>query len=77
MAKYKEVDRSPRFLPVVLSEQIPPGTFEFTLDWMVDNELDLSALDARSNNDATGAPAYDPRVMLNVVLLGYPGCEVL
>ena len=58
MARYKAIDRSPRFLPVVLSEQIQPGTFEFTLDWLVDNELDLSGLDARFNNDETGAPAY-------------------
>jgi transposase len=71
MARYKEVDRSPRFLPVVLSEQILPGTFEFTLDHLVEKELDLSALDARFNNDETGAPAYDPRVMLKIVLLGY------
>lgn len=71
MAKYKEVDRSPRFLPVVLSEQIQPGTFEFTLDWLVGHELDFSALDARFNNDETGAPAYDPRVMLKIVVLGY------
>ena len=71
MARYKPVDRSPRFLPVVLSEQILPGTYEFTLDHMVDNELDLSALDARFNNDETGASAYNPRVMLKIVLLGY------
>lgn len=30
-----------------------------------------SALDARFDNDETGAPAYDPRVMLTIVLLGY------
>jgi hypothetical protein len=29
MARYKPVDRNPRLLPVVLSEQIQPGTFEF------------------------------------------------
>ena len=71
MARYKPVDRSPRFLPVVLSEQIQPGTFEFTLDQLIDHELDLSELDARFNNDETGASAYDPRVMLKIVLLGY------
>lgn len=32
MARYKPVDRNPRLLPVVLSEQIQPGTFEFALD---------------------------------------------
>lgn len=71
MARHKEIDRSPRFLPVVLSAQIQPGTFEFTLDWLVDSELDCSALDARFVNDATGAPAYDPRVVLKIVVLGY------
>jgi transposase len=71
MPRYKPVDRSPRFLPVVLSEQIQPGTFEFALDHLVDHELDLSALDARFNNDETGASAYDPRVMLKIVLLAY------
>lgn len=68
MARYEPVDRSPRLLPVVLSEQIRPGTFEFALDHLVDDGLDLSALDARFNNDEIGASAYDPRVMLKTVL---------
>ena len=71
MARYKLIDRNPRLLPVVLSEQIQPGTFEFALDHLVDHELDLSALDARFRNDETGASAYDPRVMLKIVLLAY------
>jgi transposase len=71
MARYKVVDRNPRLLPVVLSEQIQPGTFEFALDHLVDNELDLTALDERFRNDECGASAYDPRVMLKIVLLGY------
>ena len=71
MARYKLIDRNPRLLPVVLSEQIQPGSFEFALDHLVDNELDLSALDARFSNDETGASAYDPRVMLKIVLLAY------
>lgn len=71
MARYKPVDRNPRLLPVVLSEQIQPGSFEFALDHLVDHELDLSALDARFRNDEVGASAYDPRVMLKIVLLSY------
>lgn len=73
MARYKPADRNPRLLPVVLSEQIQPGTFEFALDHLVDNEPDLRALDARFCNDETGASAYDPRVMLKIVLLGTAG----
>ena len=71
MARYKPIVRDGVFLPVILAEQIQPGTFEFALDHLVDHELDLSALDAEFDNDDTGAPAYDPRVMLKIVLLAY------
>jgi transposase len=71
MPRYKPVYRDPLLLPVVLAEQVQPGTFEFALDHLVDHELDLSALDARFRNDTTGASAYDPRVMLKIVLLAY------
>jgi transposase len=71
MPRYKPIVRDGVFLPVVLSEQIQPGTFEFALDHLVDEELDLSALDERFANDQCGASAYDPRVMLKIVLLAY------
>jgi transposase len=71
MPRYKPVHRDPMLLPVVLAEQIQPGTFEFALDHLIDHELDLSALDAKYRNDETGASAYDPRVMLKIVLLAY------
>jgi hypothetical protein len=61
MPRYKPVHSDPMLLPVVLSEQIQPGSFEFALDHLVDHELDLSALDAKFNNDEVGASAYDPQ----------------
>jgi hypothetical protein len=60
MARYKLVDRSPRFLPIVLEAQLIPGSFEHALDVLVDTEIDLSRLARRFRNDETGAPAYDP-----------------
>jgi transposase len=69
MPRYKPVERNALFIAVVLEEQIQPGTFEFALQHLVDVELDLGALDAKFRNDATGASAYDPRVMLKIVLL--------
>ena len=36
MPRYKPVHRDPLLLPVVLSEQLQPGTFEFALDHLVD-----------------------------------------
>ncbi len=71
MAGYKPQDHNSLLLPVVLSEQIIPGSFAFALNYLVDNELDLSALDARFKNDEVGASAYDPRAMLKIVLLAY------
>ena len=71
MARYKPQDHNSLLLPVVLSEQIVPGSFAFALDYLVDNELDLTALDAKFKNDEVGASAYDPRVMLKIVLLAY------
>lgn len=49
MARYKAVDRSPKFIPIVLDAQIQPGSFEYALDYLVDHELNLSALHARYN----------------------------
>ena len=71
MARYKPIVRDGVFLPVILAEQIQPGTFEFALEHLVEHELDCSALDAKFCNDDGGAPAYDPRVMLKIVLLAY------
>jgi transposase len=71
VARYKLIDRSPRFLPIVLESQLIPGSFEHALDVLIDTEIDLSRLAARFCNDATGAPAYDPAVMLKIVLLAY------
>ena len=44
MARYRVVDRSPKFIPVVLDAQIQPGSFEYALDYLVDHELDLGAV---------------------------------
>ncbi len=57
-------------IPVDLKSQLQPGTFEFALNQIVD-EMDLSIFDGRFRNDETGAPAYDPAVMLKIVLFAY------
>jgi transposase len=71
MARYKHIDVSPRFLAVDLKRQLLPGTFEHALDHLLDHEIDLSALDARFNNDETGASAYPPGMLLKVILFAY------
>ena len=71
MARYKHIDTSPRFLAVDLQRQLLPGTFEHAMNHLIDHELDLSGFDARFCNDATGAAAYPPAMLLKVVLFAY------
>ncbi len=72
MARYKHYDYSQSMLlPVILEQQLIPGSLEFAIHHLVDHDLDLSALDQRFNNDDTGRPAYDPKILLKVVLLAY------
>ncbi|MGD0238152.1 MAG: transposase, partial [Syntrophorhabdales bacterium] len=72
MARYKEYDyRQGKFLPISFDKQILPGTFEYTLNYLIDHELDLSVFDDRYCNDDTGAPAYDPAILLKIILYAY------
>ena len=72
MAKYKPYSYAQgQFIPVYFKKQIQKGTFEYTLNYLVDNELDLSIFDQRFRNDETGAPAYDPRILLKIILFAY------
>lgn len=72
MAKYKPYSQAQgQFIPVFFHKQLQVGTFEYTLNHLVDNVLDLSFFDNRYNNDETGAPAYDPRILIKVILFAY------
>jgi transposase len=72
MARYREYDyRQGKFIPISFDKQILPGTFEYTLNYLIDHELDLSLFDDRYCNDDTGAPAYDPAVLLKIILYAY------
>jgi transposase len=71
MARYKHIDTQPKFLPVDLSRQFLPGTFEHAVQHLLDQLIDLTPFDARFRNDDTGAPAYPPAMLLKVVLVGY------
>jgi transposase len=71
MPRFKPLDYSSRFLAVDLTRQLHPGTFEYALHHLLDHEIDLSAIEARYANDEVGASAYDPRVLLKIVLLAY------
>ncbi len=72
MAKYKSFSYSQSlFIPVIFNEQIIQGTFEHSLNHIIDNNIDLSIFDGRFKNDETGAPAYSPAILLKIILYAY------
>lgn len=72
MARYKPNKiRQGKFISLFFDDQLIPGTFEHTLNRLIDRELDLSIFDNRYRNDQTGATAYNPRALLKVILFAY------
>lgn len=71
MGRFKPVQKGLMLLPVDFSRQIIPGSFEHALCYLVNHELDFSGLRERYRNDAQGASAYDPAVLLKIILLAY------
>lgn len=72
MAKYKRYNYSQTvMIPVSLEDQLMPGTIEFAIHTLVEERMDVSRFDERYGNDETGCKAYDPKVLLKVVLLAY------
>src|SRR5512135_1704842 len=72
MAKYKSYDYSQSVLiPVSLDEQLMPGTLAFAIHTLVHTRIGTSIFDQRYNNEDTGREAYDPKILLKVVLFGY------
>ena len=72
MARYKHYDYAQsKLIPVHFDCQVLPGTFEHTLSYLIEHECDLSWFEERYRNDETGAPAYDPAILLKIVLFAY------
>jgi len=72
MPRFKEYNyQQSVMLPVSFDRQIQPGTFEYTLNFLIDNRLDLSIFHHKYRNEETGRPAYDPALLLKIVLMVY------
>jgi transposase len=72
MAKFKTYEYRQRvLLPVSLEDQLMPGTLEFAIHTLVEKRLDMSIFEGKYRNDETGRAAYDPKILLKVVLLAY------
>jgi len=72
MARYKPYNTSQLVMVAIdFEHQLVPGTFEYALHMLIEDKLDLSGFDACYRNDATGAPAYDPAILLKIILYAY------
>jgi len=72
MGRFKRCDYNQgMFIPEYLEEQLMPGTLEYAIHNLVEKHIDLSIFYGKYSNDETGRLAYDPKVLLKVVLLGY------
>ena len=72
MARYKPYSYAQgKFIPVHFEKQITPGTFEYSLNHLIDHKLDLTIFDERYRNEETGATAYDPKILLKIILFAY------
>lgn len=56
---------------VNFEDQLQPGTFEHAVHYLVDHKLNLSGFDSSFNNDDNGRPAYDPAILLKIILFAY------
>ena len=52
-------------------EQLQPGTFEHAIHFLIENKLDLSIFYPNYKNDDGGRPAYDPAILLKIILFSY------
>ena len=57
-------------LPAALQEWLPPDHLAYFISDVVD-QLDLSAITARYEQETRGGPPYYPRMMVKVLLYGY------
>ena len=74
MARYKHTDTEYRqglFLRVNLKEQLIPGSFEYMLEELIGNKIDISSFDLNYNNNKTGAKAIPPKVLIKLIIYGY------
>ena len=58
-------------MPVSLEDQLMPGTLEFAIHTLAATRLDMAIFHGKYRNDETGRAAYDPKILLKVVLLAY------
>lgn len=72
MANFKPYDYNQTSMVVInFEEQLQPGTFEHAIHYLIDQRLDLSVFHPQYKNDEGGRPAYNPAILLKIILFAY------
>ena len=72
MPKYLPYDYNQiEMVTINFSDQLQLSTFEYAIHHLIERRLDLTVFDVRYKNDDTGRYAYDPAVLLKVILFAY------
>src|SRR5690554_7649882 len=72
MPNYKHYNYNQTSMVVIsFEDQIQPGTFEHAIHFLISERLDLSVFEPKYKNDTGGRPAYDPAILLKIILFAY------
>jgi transposase len=72
MPKFIPYDHNQNAMIVInFRDQLQLGTFEHAIHYLIQDKLDLSVFNPAYKNQQQGRPAYDPRVLLSIVLFAY------
>jgi len=72
MPNFKVANYSQSSMIVInYEEQLQQNPFALTLHHLIDDKIDLSAFYEHYNNDSGGRAAYDPAVLLKIILFAY------
>lgn len=72
MPNFKPLNYQQHSMVVInYADQLQAGTFEYAIHHLVDTKLDLTVFYPNYKNDDKGRPAYDPAVLLKIILFAY------
>ena len=72
MPKFKPYDyKQSAMITLNYEDQLQSGTFEHAIHYLISKKLDLSIFHPHYENDETGRPAYDPAILLKIILFAY------
>jgi transposase len=72
MAKYISYDEDETQLILVsFKAQLQRGSFEYALNHLIEQKVDLTGFDELYKNDHEGRPAYHPAILLKIILFAY------